>query len=217
MPPRKKLGELLLSAGAIDEIQLRSAMGHQKNWGGKLGSALVELGFTTEEVIAKVLEEQLRQRCLPEDELVPEPDALNLISLKDALRYVILPLKADARVLVLAMSNPFDLAIADEIGFKINRKVKGVLAMESAIKRAIKKHYGATTGREYKIDLKDVSGGAPEIIHYDSAPAQKPPQQKKVEPSAELISKAVAYLLIEKGLIKREELIDKMRQIKEKG
>lgn len=217
MSPRKKLGELLLSAGVIDEIQLRSAMGHQKNWGGKLGSALVELGFTTEEVIARVLEEQLRQRCLPEGELVPEPDALNLISLKDALRYVILPLKADARVLVLAMSNPFDLAIADEIGFKINRKVKGVLAMESSIKRAIKKHYGATTGREYKIDLKDVSGGAPEIIRYDSAPARKPPQQKKVEPSAELISKAVAYLLIEKGLIKREELIDKMRQIKEKG
>ena len=217
MSQRKKLGELLLSAGAIDEIQLRSAIGHQKNWGGKLGSALVELGFTTEEVIAKVLEEQLKQRCLSEDELVPEPEVLSLISLQDALRYVVLPLKGDARVLVLAMSNPFDLAISDEIGFKIGRKIKGVLAMESAIKRAIKKYYGATTGRDYKIDLKDITGGAPEIIHYDSAPAQKPPQPKKVEPSAELISKAVAYLLIEKGVIKREELIDKMRQIKEKG
>ena len=216
MAQRKKLGELLLSAGVIDEVQLRSAMGHQKNWGGKLGSALVELGITSEEVIARVLEEQLKQHCLGEDELKPQPEALKMISMQDALRYVVLPLKVDARELVLAMSNPFDLAIADEIGFRIGKKVRGMLAMESAIKKSIKKYYGTGTGRDYKIELKETSGNA-EIIHYDSAPAQKPPQPKKVEPSTDIIAKAVAYLLIEKGIIKREELIEKMRLIKEKG
>jgi hypothetical protein len=42
------------------------------------------------------------------------------------------------------------------------------------------------------------------------------PVSPKVEPSAEVISKAVAYLLIEKGIIKRDELIEKMKQIHEK-
>ena len=64
MPERKKLGELLLGKGLIDEIQLRSAVAYQKNWGGKLGSTLVEMGFVSPEEIAKALEEQLRQKCL---------------------------------------------------------------------------------------------------------------------------------------------------------
>ena len=38
MPPRKRLGQLLTELGVIDEHQLQSALGHQKQWGGKLGA-----------------------------------------------------------------------------------------------------------------------------------------------------------------------------------
>src|SRR3990172_5719864 len=142
MPERRKLGEILLEKGLIDEIQLRSAIGHQKNWGGRIGSALVELVFITEDKVAGVLEEQLRLKCLPEERIEPEPQALALMTMQDALNYVVLPMQLDGNELTLAMGNPFDLALMDEIGFKLGKKVKGVLAVESSIKKAIKKYYG---------------------------------------------------------------------------
>jgi hypothetical protein len=217
MVPKKKLGEILLDEGLIDEIQLRSAIGHQKNWGGKLGSALLELGFITEDVIRHVLEDQLKQRCLTEKQLVPDPRALELMPMQDALRYTVLPLSVDGTEITLAMSNPFDLAVADEIGFKLGKKVKGVLAVEALIKKAIKKYYsGRNTGRDYKVELRSEDSQA-EVIHYGNRREAKPAELKRTEPSPDLIAKAVAYLLIEKGIIKREELIEKMKTIKDKG
>jgi hypothetical protein len=236
MSPRRRLGELLMEEGLIDELQLRSAMGHQKNWGGKLGSALVELGFVEEDSIARVLEDQLKQKCLPFSSMSPQPEALKLMTMQEALKYVALPLQVDRGVLTVAMSNPFDLALTDEMGFKLGKRITGILAVESAIKKAIKKFYGGEDGgRDYRVDMKPHDGSSPEIIHYggreDSyvsepvsetyAPAGEPyqsdrPAVKRVEPSGDLISKALAYMLIEKGIINKEELIEKMRHIKEK-
>jgi len=229
MVKRKKLGELLIDEGLIDEMQLNSAIGHQRNWGGKLGSTLVELGFLTEEDIARVLESQLKQKCLGEEDIEPTPQALEMVSAQDAFRYNILPIRVDDRTLELAMSNPYDLEITDAIELKVKRRVKGVLAVESAIKHAIKRYYfGEETGRQYKStvgehkpDIADM-----EVVHYGNQDKEytPPPEQTqarkaggKVEPSADVIAKAVAYLLIEKGIIKRDELIEKMKQIHEKG
>ena len=42
MPPRKRLGQLLTELHVVDEHQLQSALGHQKQWGGKLGAIIVK-------------------------------------------------------------------------------------------------------------------------------------------------------------------------------
>ncbi len=217
MAPRKKLGELLLEEGLIDEIQLRSAIGHQKNWGGKLGSALIELGFLQEEDIARVLEGQLRQHCLSERDLRPQPEALKLVNMQDAMRMVVLPLKLEGTELTVAMTNPFDLTLIDELGFKLGKRVKGVMAVESAIKRGIRRVYGdGGLGRDYKVELNNYPAERAEIVHNPERHREEA-AVRKVEPSPELITKALAYLLIEKGIIKRDELIDKMKTLKEKG
>jgi len=229
-----KLGELLLSEGLIDEIQLSSAIGHQRNWGGKLGSTLVELGFISEDEIARTLERQLRQNCLTDKDLVPEESAMELLTGQECLEKDILPLRLEGSVLVLAMSNPYDLTIIDELGFKLGKRIRAMLAVESAIKRAIKRYYfGEVEGRTYRPKAQPSGGGEDmEVIHYgqrqeikpEPAAAEEPamepvdtPQSKKVEPSAEIVSKALAYLLIEKGIIKRDELIEKMKALHDKS
>src|SRR4051812_15158135 len=59
-PARKKLGELLVDAGALDPMQLQAALGHQRQWGGKIGQVLVQRGFITEDRLVEVLAAQLR-------------------------------------------------------------------------------------------------------------------------------------------------------------
>jgi type IV pilus assembly protein PilB len=234
MAPRKKLGELLLSEGLIDEIQLSSAIGHQRNWGGKLGSTLIELGFISEDEIARALERQLRQNCLSDKDLVPEEEAMKVLSGQECLDKDVMPLRIEGSVLVLAMSNPYDLTVIDELGFKLGKRIRAMLAVESSIKRAVKKYYfGEVEGRTYRPKAPSPGGGEDmEVIHYGqrqelkpepaatAEPAEEPKepkQPKKVEPSAEIVSKALAYLLIEKGIIKRDELIEKMKTLHDKS
>ena len=59
MPPRKRLGQLLTELGVVDEHQLQSALGHQKQWGGKLGVILVQKGFCNEEQVVAALSQHL--------------------------------------------------------------------------------------------------------------------------------------------------------------
>ena len=47
MPQRVPIGELLLKLGRIDPMQLQSALAHQRQWGGRLGRALVGPGVGT--------------------------------------------------------------------------------------------------------------------------------------------------------------------------
>ena len=59
MPQRVPIGELLMQQGRIDALQLRSALAHQRQWGGRLGRARVALGFVTEPVLLQAVAAQL--------------------------------------------------------------------------------------------------------------------------------------------------------------
>ena len=57
---KKRLGDLLVEAGVIDDEQLRAALDEQRGKKAKLGEVLIQMGITTEEEIADVLEAQWR-------------------------------------------------------------------------------------------------------------------------------------------------------------
>ena len=56
---RLRIGDMLVKARLIDEMQLSSALAHQKKWGGRLGDVLIELGFLDEMMLWKGLSKQL--------------------------------------------------------------------------------------------------------------------------------------------------------------
>src|SRR5207245_5322013 len=55
---RIKIGDLLVRAGVITELQLKAALAEQQQWGGKLGDILVRMEFLTEEVLVRALSKQ---------------------------------------------------------------------------------------------------------------------------------------------------------------
>ena len=60
MAERKKLGDFLIEAGLIDDMQLRAALAHQATGTGRLGSILIEMGFIGEADLTRVIAEKLR-------------------------------------------------------------------------------------------------------------------------------------------------------------
>lgn len=156
---KKRLGEMLVEAGLITEFQLSSALGHQKQWGGRIASILIDLGFVGEKSVASVLGKQLGQECISMGDRQIPPEALKKVKPDIAQKYRIMPLDLDKSTLTVAISDPTDFNTIGELNFLLGIEIKPLLAIESGIKNAINKHYYGITagGREYTVDVVKLS------------------------------------------------------------
>jgi hypothetical protein len=142
--PRKRLGEMLLEAGVIDAAQLQAALGHQRRWGGRLGQALVDLKVVTEAQIVDTLSRKLGYEPvhLASVEYGPALElALRLVPHAFAERHLLLPFSADSNTISVAMSDPTNVGVVDELAFRTGRKVKVSIAGDREISSAVKRLY----------------------------------------------------------------------------
>jgi type IV pilus assembly protein PilB len=206
----KKLGEILIESGLIDNNQLEAALGRQKTWGGKLGHSLIELGFVNEEELAEAISKYIR---IPYVNLFDPPlveKQINLLPTKLVKKYEVVPTSLRNSTLFVAMADPFDLDTISELQFITSLKISPVLALESEIKDAIRKYYdGEVVDRK---PTKKSTVGYLEIIHQkEMADSLLLEQQEK-----ELRLDALIDLLIDEKIISRENFA-KMLLIKRSG
>jgi hypothetical protein len=136
-----RLGDLLLSANLIDEIQLRVALQEQAETGERLGSALVHLGFIDEAVLAAFLSRQADLPCVNIQGLFIPDEVLALIPKEIALEHSIIPIRRSGDVLYLAMADPF-AEDTRELAAEISGcNIVPMIAPEFRLKRSIEKFY----------------------------------------------------------------------------
>jgi type IV pilus assembly protein PilB len=143
MTTKKRLGELLLESGVIDEAMLQSALGHQRRWGGRLGQALLDLKLVGEGVIVEALARKsgIEVARLAELEPYALEQAMKLVPREFAQRNNIFPMSADTSTVTVAMSDPTNLALTDELRFRTGRRVKVCIAGDREIAEAIRFHF----------------------------------------------------------------------------
>ncbi len=147
-PPKKRLGELLIDEGILTPDQLEIALLEQKTSGSKdpLGKILVRLGFVSEEIIRDQLGRSLGHESIDLEHWVPDPKALAFIDQETARRLRIVPVAFDeqARQLVVAMHDVFDIVTLDRISALLGgeAEVKPVLAGNAELEQAIDRFYG---------------------------------------------------------------------------
>lgn len=140
---RIKIGDLLVKAGVITELQLKAALAEQQQWGGKLGDILVRMEFLTEEVLVRALS---KQTGIPRADLTGDANALalSLVPADVAEEFGLVPmsLKDEGRTLLVAMSDPLNLGVTDHLQkLTSGRKIEAQLAGSSAIRNAISRWY----------------------------------------------------------------------------
>jgi serine/threonine-protein kinase len=143
-PPRRKLGEMLVSLGKLSETQLKGALERQKRTGGRIGELLVAEGLVTEEDVVRMLSEQGGIPFVSDKVLrtMPVPKTLlSLLPLEKAERLEAVPVAQQGKELVCAMREPRDLARLDELKFVTGSPVRGIYATEGGIRRAIGRFY----------------------------------------------------------------------------
>jgi len=142
---KKRLGDLLVEAGAITQDQLMQVLKRQKSSGKKFGEAVVDLGFLTDHDILKTLASQLGTEVIELDDIEPDLSVLKKIPEATARKYSLMPLKKEGDKIAVAMSDPLNILAIDELTIKLGKEIKVYIAIEHQIRNAITRHYGITT------------------------------------------------------------------------
>jgi hypothetical protein len=138
-----RLGELLLKENMVSPQQLLDALNHAKMSGGKLSSAIVKLGFVKDEEITKALSRQLGVPWITLDHLDVDPAIIEIVPAGTARKFQVLPLSRSDRTLTIAMADPTNVFVIDELRSTTGCHVEPVVASESALEVAIDRHYGS--------------------------------------------------------------------------
>ena len=140
---KKRLGELLLEAGALTQEQLEQALIMQKTSKKRLGDVLVEDGFISEPQMLDVLSHQLNIEIFDLDKEKVDPAIANLITEDLAREHTIIPaFKSGDNTLALVMSDPLSIIAIDDVRFYTGLEVQPMLCAKSKIIHAIDVYYG---------------------------------------------------------------------------
>ncbi len=218
MRDKPKVGEILVQAGIIDELQLSAALGEQARWGRRLGLTLIKLGMVQEGQLVRALAKQFD---LPVASLAGKkiaPEVIALVPAKVACEHGVIPLfvKKEGRKaqLFLGMEEPSDLGVLDDLAFRTGMMIRPVMVGPSEIGEAIDRYYTGKPAEPAPLPVEAVRSGdtlsetnlrslreeatptvvpapAPAAMPMPSVPAFEPEPDPAPEPSEEITAPAV--------------------------
>ncbi|HZV96122.1 MAG TPA: hypothetical protein VFF62_09350, partial [Candidatus Nitrosocosmicus sp.] len=145
-PVSRRLGDLLVREGLINQEQLQRALADQKGNNEKLGSILVRLSIINDDQLIAFLSKQYGIPSITLTQLDVDVEVVKLVPAQIARKYEVLPIKRTGNQLTLAMADPTNVFAVDDVGFMTNLQVVPVVASQGAIRKAIDRLYEAQTG-----------------------------------------------------------------------
>jgi type IV pilus assembly protein PilB len=156
------IGDLLVREGLVTREQLAHAQGEARGNGNGLVWNLVKMGVVPEVELTKVLGRMYRVPAVDLSRFEVDPRILRLLPADVATRHLVLPLKREGRTLTVAMVDPGNLGLLEDLKFITRYDVFPVLAGEFTLRGLIERHYDSGD-QQLKDLLKDVEGMADDV------------------------------------------------------
>ena len=140
----KRLGAYLLAAGLVDEETLSKALDIQRTQSSpktKIGKLLIDMGMTDDVNIAKTLASQLNIDFIHLKSLKIQNAVLQTIPASIATSSMIIPISKNEKKLVVAMANPLEQYVIDDLRFITQLDIDIAVSPESEVLAAIDKYY----------------------------------------------------------------------------
>src|SRR5262249_50544133 len=138
----RRLGELLIEAKLLTPAQLDQAIAEQRKTGQLLGATLIRLKLLTEKDLMGLLQRQLGLPLVDLETLPVDEQAIAKVKEEMARKHLALPVEIQGRkTLVVAMSDPLNVAALEDLRFHAGMFIKPVLASPAQISEAIERHY----------------------------------------------------------------------------
>lgn len=137
----ERIGELLVSEGLITREQLTTALSEQRSNGGRLGYTLVKLGLVEELTLTRLLARQYKIPAVDLTKSDIDPALVRLVPAEIAIQHLVLPLKREGRVLYVAMADPTNIRVIDDLKFRTRSDIYPVIAGEYTLRTMIERVY----------------------------------------------------------------------------
>ncbi|MBI1882680.1 MAG: type II secretion system ATPase GspE [Chlamydiae bacterium] len=136
------LEKILLEEGMVTPQQLQEAREEHVRTGKSVSRALVDFGFVKEEEVFQALGRRLGMETVHLKELDIPPQVIKTISPSTAKLYGVLPIRARGHDVTVAMADPFNPTILDDLRFLLGCEIHAVISSEEDVFAAIDKYYG---------------------------------------------------------------------------
>ena len=156
------IGDLLVREGLVTREQLKHAQGEARGNGNGLAWNLVKMGVVLEVELTKILGRAYKVPAVDLSRFEVDPRILRLLPPDLATRHLVLPLKREGRTLTVAMVDPGNVGLLEDLKFLTRYDVFPVLAGEFTLRTLIERHYD-TGDQQLKDLLKDVEGLADDV------------------------------------------------------
>jgi len=135
------IGDILIDHGVITPLELDEALQRQRLTGEMLGRVLVQMGLCDEQAVVEALGVQAGMERVDVNRMQVSHEVLGRVSSDIARFYNIVPIRFDDGVLTVAMADPLNLGIIDDLTQILGCKVRGAVSNEGAIAAFIKNNY----------------------------------------------------------------------------
>jgi type IV pilus assembly protein PilB len=187
---QRRIGQILVDLGYVSDDQLELLLEEQQNRTGQLlGQVAMDMGLINDDQLAQALAEQLHLRAVTLTDLTISKDVLAMVTEPMAQMYRIVPTEFDGHTLTVAMCDPQNLSVQDELRTFLGYHIKVVVATEPAMLQSLERYYGESTesvesivtamdnDAELAAAAAKVAGGAVDLTSVealaDSAPVRK--------------------------------------------
>jgi type IV pilus assembly protein PilB len=145
--PADRIGEQLIHEGLVTREQLTRALEDARSGGTRVGYSLVKLGFLSEQDLVRALARQHRIPAVDLERVKLDPKILKLVPPEMAVKHQVLPLRRVGRTLTVAMADPTDLGVLDDLKFATRLDIESVIAGDFSLRKIIEKEYDAADER----------------------------------------------------------------------
>lgn len=185
---RLHLAKLLVREGLVDVGQIRDAIENERETGQGFEESLVSLGFISEAELVAFLGGQYGVPVMDIAARSIEPEAIGLIPFETASEKCLIPVSLVGADLIVALSDPSNLLLLDDLGFITGKHIIPAIASERSIKNKIAEYYpGSQPGQG--LAGEDFTGDP--VINIKPAHAVK--NAGKLRPIDEIVRELEAY------------------------
>ena len=162
----------LVDAGIITEAQAQEALEIQKTSKALIGRILTQLGYCTEDDIARIMAQKSGYRYVSINEIGVNVAAANLITPEMALRNNVLPLYQEDKTLYVAMKNPNDIITIDNLHLMTGLEICPLVVADMELAAAIENFANMNSSVEnYDDDDQTEAVEETEELTLDDKPA----------------------------------------------
>jgi type IV pilus assembly protein PilB len=158
--PKARLGDMLVTAGALTENQLERALTEQKQSYKRLGDILLEEGLVSDDDIAEARALQIEMAYVDLEDCAIPTSVVTLVPETLARTYQVVPIAAFGDKLALATFDPMDVEAIDAIQRHVKKRVEPLLASPSRIQKTLDHVYGSMDSDDITASIEQAVGGA---------------------------------------------------------